>query len=62
MNAQVYARRKEERLKQTDIAKVLSISGQSYHLKEAGKRDFTETEMRRLAKYYGCTLNDLFEE
>lgn len=60
MNAQVYVKRKENKLNQTDIAKTLSISSQSYHLKEAGKRDFTETEMKRLAKYYGCTLNDLF--
>ena len=62
MNAQVYVKRRENKLKQADVAKVLNIHKQSYYLKETGQRDFNETEMKRLARYYGCTLNDLFQE
>lgn len=62
MNAQVYVKRRENKLKQSDVAKVLNIHKQSYYLKETGQRDFNETEMKRLARYYGCTLNDLFQE
>jgi len=60
MNAQVYVKRRENKLNQAEIAKLLSISRNAYSLKELGKSDFTETEMKRLAKYYGCTLDELF--
>jgi len=61
MNAQLYVQRKERNLKQSDIAKILSIRTETYCKKETGDRDFTETEMRWLAKYYGCTLDELFD-
>lgn len=60
MNAQVYVKRKENNLNQSEIAKIIGIHKQSYYLKESGKRDFSETEMKRLAKYYNCTLDELF--
>lgn len=60
MNVGVYVHRKERNLNQSDIAKILSIRTETYCKKETGKRDFNETEMKRLAKYYGCTLDDLF--
>ena len=60
MNPQVYIKRRENKLRQVDVAKKLLISKQSYHLKENGKRDFTITEAKRLATIYNCTLDDLF--
>ncbi len=60
MNAQVYIKRRENKLNQADIAKILHIAKETYCLKETGKRDFTIREAKRLAKYYGCTLDELF--
>lgn len=60
MNAQLYVKRRENKLKQADIAKALNIAKETYCLKENGKRDFTITEARRLAKYFECTLDELF--
>ena len=60
MNFQVLVKRKENKLKQSDMAKILNISMQSYYLKENGKSDFTITEAKRLAIYYNCTLDELF--
>lgn len=56
----VYIKRRENRLKQSDVAKILRIHKQSYYLKESGKHDFKESEMKRLAKLYDCTLDELF--
>lgn len=55
-------RRKESKLKQTELAKKIGIHKQSYHLKESGKSDFTLTECRMIAQILDCTLNDLFQE
>lgn len=60
MNAGVYIKRRESKLRQADVAEKLLISKQSYYLKETGKRDFTITEAKRLARIYGCTLDELF--
>ena len=62
LKSKLYFIRKENKLRQADMAKVLNISEQSYYLKETGKRDFNLTEAIRLAKYYGSTLDDLFWE
>lgn len=60
MDVQVYVKRREKNLRQEDVAKAISIHKQSYYLKEKGKRDFTIPEGKRLAKFYGCTLDELF--
>lgn len=60
MNHQVYIKRKESRLRQSDVARKLIISTQSYHLKETGKSVFTVPEAIKLAKLFNCTLDDLF--
>lgn len=60
MSTQVYIKRKENNLKQIDVARMLSIHKQSYYMKEKGKRDFTITEAKRLARIYRCTLDELF--
>lgn len=61
MSSQLYVTRREHQLKQKDVAKIIGIHHQSYHLKESGKREFTITEARRLAILFDCTLNDLFQ-
>lgn len=61
MNVQVYVERKERRLRQSDVAKMLIMSEQSYRDRENGKRQFTIREGKRLAKYYGTTLDQLFQ-
>ena len=60
MNINLYVKRKENRMNQSDVAKRLRISSQTYHLKETGKRKFDEEEMRGLAKLFNCTLDELF--
>ena len=56
----LYVARREHRLKQKEIAKMIGIHPQSYHLKESGKRQFTIAEGLQLAKVFNCTLDDLF--
>lgn len=60
MTQKLYVVRREKRLKQKEVAKKIGMHPQSYHLKESGKRQFTIDEGRRLAKVFGCSLNDLF--
>ncbi|KAA6475124.1 helix-turn-helix transcriptional regulator [Bacillus swezeyi] len=60
MYSTLFITRKEKRKSQKDIAKVLNIHAQSYHLKEAGKREFTLTEAQKLAQYFNTTLDNLF--
>lgn len=59
-NAQLYIKRKERNLYQIDIAKMLNITKQTYHLKESGKSDFTIPEAIKLAKLFNCSLDELF--
>lgn len=60
-NYKLTIKRKENKLKQTELAKKIGIHKQSYHLKESGKSDFTLTECRMIAQVLDCTLNDLFQ-
>lgn len=62
MNHQLYIARKEKRMKQADVANLLHITKQTYHLKESGKKEFKISEAKRLARIFGCSLNDLFWE
>lgn len=60
MNVQVYIKRREKRLKQDDVAEMLFLSRNTYGKKERGEIAFTIPEGKRLANYYGCTLDELF--
>lgn len=42
------------------IADKLGVSKSTYNLKENGKREFTETEMRILSIIFGKSLDELF--
>lgn len=62
MNEPLYVARREHKLKQSDLAKKLHISKQTYYRKENGITEFTQKEMLKLAKIFNCTLDDLFGE
>lgn len=60
MITKLYIARRENKLKQSDVAKKIGIHRQTYYLKESGKSPFTIDEGLRLAKLFDCTLDDLF--
>jgi len=60
LHTQLYVIRRENRLKQKDVAKRIGIHPQSYYLKESGKREFTLSEAIKLAEIFDCTLDELF--
>lgn len=62
MNHQVYIARKENKLKQVDVAKKLGMHKQTYYQKENGISDFTIAEAKRLAIIFNSTLDELFGE
>ncbi|EEM92428.1 Transcriptional regulator, pbsX [Bacillus thuringiensis IBL 200] len=45
---------------QEDAGKLVNICQQTYYLKEKGKRDFTLTEAKLLAKHFKTTVDELF--
>lgn len=61
-NSQLYITRRENRMKQKDVAKRIGISMQSYHLKESGKREFTLSEAIKLSRMFDKSLDDLFTD
>ena len=61
-NNGIYVARRESKMRQKDVAKAISISKQSYYLKETGQRDFKQTEMTRLANLFNKSLDELFNQ
>lgn len=45
---------------QSDIAKVLNVTEQTYNRKELGIRDFTLKECIKLSRYFGKSMDELF--
>ncbi|PGZ24393.1 transcriptional regulator [Bacillus anthracis] len=62
MYQNLFIARRENRMTQEAASKVINISKQTYYLKESGKRDFTLTEAKKLAKHFKTTVDDLFEK
>lgn len=62
MYKNLFIARRERRMTQENTGKLINISKQSYHLKESGKRDFSLTEAKTLAKYFKKTIDDLFKQ
>lgn len=60
MYHKLYIARRENRLRQKDMAIVLRIDTVTYQRKESGKADFTLTEAKKLAQYFNTTLDELF--
>lgn len=61
MYKNLYIARRENRMTQEVVSKVINISKQTYYLKESGKRDFTLTEAKLLAKHFKTTVDDLLK-
>lgn len=62
MHKNLYIARRENRLKQTDMAKKLKITNVTYSKKENGKAEFTLSEAFLLADYFGMTVDELFKK
>ena len=62
MYHQLYIARRERRLSQKDLAKLLHISQSSYQNKEIGRTAFTLPEAITLANYFDVTLDELFNQ
>jgi len=62
MHHNLYVARRENRLKQTEVAKKLAIHRVSYSRKERGEQDFTLNEAFILAKLFDTTVDQLFSK
>ncbi|TKH16590.1 helix-turn-helix domain-containing protein [Bacillus wiedmannii] len=62
MYQKLFIARRENRMTQEAVSKVINIAKQTYYMKETGKRDFTLTEAKLLAKHFETTVDDLFEK
>ncbi|WP_144517284.1 helix-turn-helix transcriptional regulator [Bacillus thuringiensis] len=62
MRKKLFIARKERRMLQKDVGKVVNMHKNTYHLKESGKRDFTLKEAQKLAEYFKTTVDELFEK
>lgn len=60
MHIQLFIKRREAKLQQKDVAKVLNIHPVTYSRKETGSSDFELQEAFTLANYFGCTVDELF--
>ena len=54
--------RKETGVNQSDLAKLLGISKNSYSLKEQGKTDFKISEMFKIANHFKKSISDIFTQ
>jgi len=54
------AYRKLHNLKQEDLASMLNISRTSYHYKESGKQEFRLNEAKKIADYFGVSIEEIF--
>lgn len=59
-NRNIKAERGRLGYNQEYVASKLNISKTTYNLKENGKREFTENEMKILSKLFNKTLDELF--
>lgn len=62
MHIQLFIARRERRLKQRELAKILNISSVAYSQKETGKSDFKLSEAITLANHFKMSLDELFME
>lgn len=62
MHHKLYIARRENRLKQVDMAKILKITNVTYSRKETGISEFTLQEALTLAEHFGLTVDELFKK
>lgn len=55
----LFIRRKEQKLSQEKVAKVIGITRVAYSLKEIGKHPFTLDEAKILSEMFGMSIEDL---
>lgn len=60
MHVNLYVARKENRLKQKDVARELGIHSVTYSRKETGEKEFTLSEALKLAEMFDTTVDELF--
>ena len=58
--AKIRGKRCELKLTQRDMADKLGITLKTYSFKEAGKSEFTFTEILEICSIFECTFNDIF--
>lgn len=56
----IIGKRKENRMTQAEIAKVLGISEASYREKEKGNRQFTESEIEKMSILLKVSIDYFF--
>lgn len=56
----IKAYRQLRNVTQEDLAKLLGMTKQGYAFKENGKREFTLTEAKIIADYFGTSIEDIF--
>ncbi|HEP1471633.1 TPA: helix-turn-helix transcriptional regulator, partial [Streptococcus pyogenes] len=52
--------RKEKGISQEEMSKVINKSSNTYRDKELGKRDFTQSEMFKIASFFNKDLGEIF--
>lgn len=60
MHYKLYVARKENKLKQKDVARKLDIHSVTYSRKETGEKEFTLSEALILAEMFDTTVDELF--
>ncbi|CCW39578.1 helix-turn-helix transcriptional regulator [Streptococcus agalactiae] len=60
MQILLYKLRKEKGLSQEEMSKVINKSSNTYRDKELGKRDFTQSEMFKIANFFHKELGEIF--
>ena len=61
MHYKLYVARKENKLKQIDVARKLDIHSVTYSRKETGEKEFTLSEALKLAEIFETTVDELFK-
>lgn len=62
MHNTLYVARRENRLRQKDMAELLHINPITYQLKESGKAAFTLPEAFVISERLGMTVEELFNK
>jgi len=60
MHLNLRVARLKARVSQEDIAKLLGVNVNTYSSKERGKTEFTLGEVKKLADFFGTTIDELF--
>lgn len=59
MNTRLREVRLEHGKKQSEIAELLGIVPSAYSMMETGQREINSSKLITLAKYYGCSTDEL---